>query len=86
MIDAEKLKTWVRDWSSPSVYASALLLLTNICFWDGVDAIRVFFFTFRGILAHHAGFEYSSDGLLPIDVYEAKAIRKLRANWYWLSY
>ena len=213
MLDAEKLKTRIRGWSSPSVYASALLLLTNFFFWDGVDlltpfifpllaavvvivfgcvfvgasmkafrsrgeglprrfrfvavdlataliatffpftefrnycdfnlnldkrmevvemakegklansrhsrvcalpagweylskgggevivseagngaskaeprAIHIFFFTFRGIMARHAGFDYSSDGSPPPDVSEAKAIKRLRNNWYWVSY
>lgn len=36
--------SWISDWFSPSVYASFLLLLTNLFYWDGVDLLSIFIF------------------------------------------
>jgi hypothetical protein len=48
-------------------------------------SLHVFFYTFRGILDRHSGFEYAADGK-PTDASEAKEIVPLRENWFWLSF
>lgn len=47
----------------------------------------VFFFTFRGILDHAAGFIYSEEGLEPSQsLMEYNAIYKINGNWNWIGY
>jgi hypothetical protein len=48
--------------------------------------LHIFFFTYRGILARHSGFEYSADDKPPQDAAEAREIQHLRTHWYWATY
>jgi hypothetical protein len=55
---------------------------------DQIDpsSLHIFFFTFRGILARHSGFEYSADGKPPADAKEARELDLIRPHWYWAAY
>lgn len=49
---------------------------------------RVFFFTYRGVLDHFAGFIYSPMDQKPTNDYfdgDYFEIKKMRENWYWVS-
>ncbi|OMF29413.1 hypothetical protein BK133_17920 [Paenibacillus sp. FSL H8-0548] len=49
---------------------------------------RVFFFTYRGVLDHFAGFIYSPTDQKPTNDYfngDYHEIKKMRENWYWVS-
>lgn len=50
------------------------------------STLHVFFYTYRGVLERHSGFEYSADDKPPRDESEAKEVIHLRQNWYWVAY
>jgi hypothetical protein len=52
---------------------------------DSADTVHVLFYTYRGILSHYSGFQYSSDGKPPVDLDKRAEIVPLRKNWYWLA-
>jgi hypothetical protein len=48
--------------------------------------LTVFFYTWCGILSnHYSGFEYTADGKPPWDANDAKEVKLLRKNWYWVA-
>jgi hypothetical protein len=49
------------------------------------DNVHVLFYTFRGILSHYSGFEYSADDMTPGGIDEPRQVTKLRKNWYWVA-
>jgi len=48
--------------------------------------LHVFFYTFRGILSHFSGFEYVADGTAPEEAADAREIKILSKNWYWICH
>ena len=50
------------------------------------NTLHIFFYTFRGVLQKHSGFEYSVDDKRPGDASEARELTRLREHWYWVAY
>jgi len=48
--------------------------------------LHVLFYTYRGMLSRFAGFEYVADGTSPEESADAREIRILGNNWYWISH
>ncbi len=62
-------------WSSPSLYASLVLLLTNLFFWNGMDLLTPFLFPFVAMASHFLFACVFSGALVKACMVKAESLR-----------